>query len=96
MREVTHFVRQAMIEQKSGSSMIATSSEQMITMIHEIFQAASNQTIESEKIMNTMEQVRTIAEGNRNSANEMSDSLTLLSDAIRGLDEEIRKFRVRA
>ena len=96
MREVTHFVRQAMIEQKSGSSMIATSSEQMITMIHEIFQAASNQTIESEKIMNTMEQVRTIAEGNRISANEMSDTLTLLSDAIRGLDEEIRKFRVRA
>ncbi|HMC21447.1 MAG TPA: methyl-accepting chemotaxis protein [Thermoanaerobaculia bacterium] len=96
MREVTHFVRQAMIEQKSGSSMIATSSEQMITMIHEIFQAASNQTIESEKIMNTMEQVRTIAEENRISANEMSDTLTLLSDAIRGLDEEIRKFRVRA
>ena len=85
-----------MIEQKSGSSMIATSSEQMITMIHEIFQAASNQTIESEKIMNTMEQVRTIAEENRISANEMSDTLTLLSDAIRGLDEEIRKFRVRA
>src|SRR5437867_441809 len=96
MREVTHFVRQAMIEQKSGSSMIATSSEQMITMIHEIFQAASNQTIESEKIMNTMEQVRTIAEENRISANEMSDKLTLLTDAIRGLDEEIRKFRVRA
>ncbi len=95
MREVANYVRQAMIEQKSGSSMISASAEQMIDMIHQIFQVATDQSRESEKIMATMEQVRTIAEGNRASANEMSDALTLLSDAIRGLDEEIRKFRVR-
>jgi methyl-accepting chemotaxis protein len=96
MREVTQYVRQAMIEQKSGSSMISKSAGQMIEMIHEIFQAANNQSSESEKIMGIMGQVRTIAEENRASANEMSDSLTLLSDAIRSLDEEVRKFRVRA
>ena len=87
---------QAMIEQKSGSSMISTSAEQMIEMIHQIFQVATDQSRESEKIMGTMEQVRAIAESNRTSANEMSDALTLLSDAIRGLDEEVRKFRVRS
>ena len=96
MREVAHYVRQAMIEQKSGSSMISTSAEQMIEMIHQIFQVATDQSRESEKIMGTMEQVRAIAESNRTSANEMSDALTLLSDAIRGLDEEVRKFRVRS
>ena len=96
MREVTEYLRHAMVEQKTGSSMIAGSAEQMISMIHEIFQTAIDQTKESEKIMTTMEQVRAIAEGNRNSATEMSDSLTLLSDAIRSLDEEVRKFRVRA
>lgn len=95
MREVTNYVRQAMIEQKSGSSMISASAEHMIDMIHEIFQAAENQSGESEKVVATMERVRAIAESNRKSANEMSDSLTLLSGAIRGLDEEVRKFRVR-
>ena len=94
MREVTQYVRQAMAEQKSGSAMISSAAERMITMIHEIFHVATSQAAESEKIMATMEQVRAIAEGNRDSANEMSESLALLSDAIRGLDEEVRKFRV--
>jgi hypothetical protein len=40
--------------------------------------------------------MRAIAEGNRSSASEMSDSLMLLTDAIRALDEEVRKFHVRA
>ena len=95
MREVTRYVRQAMAEQKSGSSMISSSAEQMIEMIHQIFQAAANQSTESETIMKTVKQVRAIADENRKSASEMSDSLTILSDAIRGLDEEVRKFRVR-
>src|SRR6266550_2954088 len=96
MREVAQYVRQAMVEQKSGSSMFSSSTEQMIDMIHQIFQVATDQSRESEKIMATMEQVRTIAEGNRTSANEMSDALTMLSDAIRSLEEEVRKFRVRS
>ena len=96
MREVAEYVRQAMKEQKSGSTMISTSTEQMIDMIHRIFQVVSDQSRESEKIMTTMEQVRTIADGNRTSANEMSDSLTMLSDAIRSLDEEVKKFHVRS
>jgi methyl-accepting chemotaxis protein len=96
MREVTRYVRQAMTEQKSGSSMISTASEQMIDMIHQIFQAAANQTAESETIVKSVEQVRAIADENRKSASEMNDSLTLLEDAIRSLDEEVRKFRVRA
>jgi methyl-accepting chemotaxis protein len=85
-----------MIEQRSGSTMISAAAERQIDMIHEIFQVATNQATESEKIVATMEQVRTIADGNRKEAMEMGDSLTLLSDAIRGLDEEIRRFRVRA
>ncbi|HEV8658255.1 MAG TPA: methyl-accepting chemotaxis protein, partial [Thermoanaerobaculia bacterium] len=96
MREVTQYVRQAMIEQKSGSSMISSAAERMIEMIHEIFQVAANQSAESEKIVHTMEQVRLIAEGNRTSAAEMSEAITLLTDAIRSLDEEVRKFRVHA
>ncbi|HXH93107.1 MAG TPA: HAMP domain-containing methyl-accepting chemotaxis protein [Thermoanaerobaculia bacterium] len=95
MREVTKYVRQAMTEQRSGSSMISASAEKMIDMIHEIFQVATNQAAESEKIVATMEQVRALAEGSGSYAAEMGESLTLLSDAIRGLDEEIRRFRVR-
>jgi methyl-accepting chemotaxis protein len=95
MREVTKYVRQAMVEQRSGSSMISSAAERMIDMIHEIFQVATSQATESEKIVATMERVRVIAEGNGNYAVEMSESLTLLSEAIRGLDEEIRRFRVR-
>lgn len=95
MREVTKYVRQAMVEQKSGSTMISSAAERMIDMIHEIFQVAANQASESEKIVATMQQVRAIADGNRSSANEMSEAVSLLSDAIRTLDEEVRKFRVR-
>ncbi len=96
MREVTKYVRQAMVEQKSGSTMISSAAERMIDMIHEIFQVAANQATESEKIVATMQQVRFIADGNRATANEMSDALTLLNDAIRSLDDEVKKFRVRA
>ena len=67
MREVTKYVRQAMVEQKSGSAMISAAAERMIEMIHEIFQVAANQASESEKIVATMQQVRAIADGNRNS-----------------------------
>jgi methyl-accepting chemotaxis protein len=95
MREVTRYVRQAMVEQKSGSSMISTAAERMIDMIHGIFEAATNQAEESSKMVLAMEHVRVIADGNRSSANEMSESLALLSDAIRSLDEEIRRFKVR-
>jgi methyl-accepting chemotaxis protein len=95
MREVTKYVRQAMTEQRSGSSMISASAERMIDMIHEIFQVATSQAAESEKIVATMEQVRVLAEGNGDYAAEMGESLMLLSDAIRSLDEEIRRFRVR-
>ena len=96
MREVTKYVRQAMVEQKSGSSMISAAAEKMIEMIHEIFQVAANQSAESEKIVATMQQVRAIADGNRGSASDMNDAINLLNDAIRSLDDEVRKFRVRA
>ena len=96
MREVTKYVRQAMVEQKSGSSMISSAAERMIDMIHEIFQVAANQSTESEKIVATMQQVRLIADGNRSTAAEMSEAISLLSDAIRSVDDEVKKFRVRA
>jgi methyl-accepting chemotaxis protein len=96
MREVTKYVRQAMIEQKSGSSMISAAAERMIEMIHEIFQVAASQSSESEKILETMQQVRAIAEGNRSAAADMNNAVSLLNDAIRSLDDEVRKFRVRA
>lgn len=94
MREVTKYVRQAMVEQKSGSAMISAATERMIEMIHEIFQVAANQAGESEKIVSIMEQVKVIAEGNRNSAGDMSEAISLLNEAIRSLDDEVRKFRV--
>ncbi len=95
MREVTKYVRQAMTEQKSGSAMISSAAERMIEMIHEIFQVAAGQAGESEKIVATMEQVRSIADSNRQAATDMDLTLGLLNDAIRSLDEEVRKFRVR-
>ncbi len=95
MREVTEYVRRAMLEQKTGSSMISDATTRMIEMIHDIFRVAASQSGESEKIVTTMEQMRTIAEGNRVSANEMYDSLMLLSEAIRGLHDEVRRFHVR-
>ena len=96
MREVTKYVRQAMVEQKSGSGMISAAAERMIEMIHEIFQVATGQASESEKIVATMQQVRAIADNNRAAAGDMSAAITLLNDAIRSFDEEVRKFRVRA
>ncbi|HUP59220.1 MAG TPA: methyl-accepting chemotaxis protein [Thermoanaerobaculia bacterium] len=95
MREVTKYVRQAMVEQKSGSSMISAAAERMIEMIHEIFQVAASQSSESEKIVATMQQVRAIADGNRSTAGDMSEAINLLNDAIRSLEDEVRKFRVR-
>ena len=94
MREVTKYVRQAMVEQKSGSVMISSAAERMIEMIHEIFQAAANQTTESEKIVATMDQLRMIADGNRSSAADVSETIAHLDDTIRNLDVEVRKFRV--
>ena len=96
MREVTKYVRQAMVEQKSGSGMISNAAERMIEMIHEIFQVAASQASESEKIVATMQQVRAIADNNRSAAGDMSAAITLLNEAIRSFDEEVRKFRVRA
>ncbi|HYI10974.1 MAG TPA: HAMP domain-containing methyl-accepting chemotaxis protein [Thermoanaerobaculia bacterium] len=95
MREVTKYVRQAMVEQKSGSSMISAAAERMIEMIHEIFQVAAGQAGESEKIVATMQQVRAIADGNRGTAGDMTAAISLLNDAIRSLDDETRKFKVR-
>ena len=96
MREVTKYVRQAMIEQKSGSTMISAATNRMIEMIHDIFRIATSQAAESEKILVTMEQMRGIAEGNRGSATELNESLVLLSDAIAGLHDEMRKFHIRS
>ncbi len=96
MREVTKYVRQAMVEQKTGSSMISGAAERMIEMIHEIFQVAAGQSNESEKIVTTMQQVRAIADGNRSTAADMTSALSLLNDAIRGLEDEVRSFRVRS
>ena len=95
MREVTEYVRQAMSEQKTGSGMISSATNRMIEMIHDIFRVATSQSGESGKIVATMEQMRSIAESNRMSANEMNDSLMLLAEAIRGLHDEVRKFHIR-
>jgi methyl-accepting chemotaxis protein len=76
-----------MTEQRSGSSMISAAAERMIDMIHEIFQVATVQAAESEKIVATMQQVRAIADNNRTSANEMIESLSLLGEAIRDVGE---------
>jgi methyl-accepting chemotaxis protein len=95
IREVTRYVRQAMDEQKAGSAMISQAADQMIDRIHDIFQVATGQATQSEKIVRTMEQVRDIAEANRRSAAEMHDAVALLSDAIRDFDEDVRRFRVR-
>src|SRR6185436_3728162 len=95
MREVTKYVRQAMVEQKSGSGMISAAAERMIEMIHEIFQVAASQSGESEKIVATMQQVRAIADNNRSTAGDMSEAITLLNDAIRSVEGEVKKFRVR-
>jgi len=94
MREVTRYVRQAMAEQQSGSVMISRAAERMIDMVHEIFGVTANQATESQKIVETMDTVRSIAESNRNSAKEMSQNVALLREAVRSLDEEFGRFRI--
>lgn len=94
MREVTKYVRQAMAEQKSGSVMISRAAERMIDMVHEIFEVTTLQAGESEKIVGTMNRVRTIAESNRKSAQEMNDSVASLRDAVRSLEEEFSRFQI--
>jgi methyl-accepting chemotaxis protein len=94
MRDATKYVRQATIEQKSGSMMISKAAERMIDMVHEILNVTTNQAGESEKIVRTMEKVREIAEANRASAHEMSDAVAMLGEAIRALDEEVKRFRI--
>ncbi len=94
MREVTRYVRQAMVEQKSGSVMISRAAERMIDMVHEIFQVSTDQATGSENIVRTMQQVREIAESNRKAADEMNQTVALLRSAIRGVDEEIRRFTI--
>lgn len=96
MREITRYVRQATTEQKSGSVMISKATEQMIDKVHEIFEVAASQSAGSERILETVEQVREIAELNRRSVVEMNESIHGLGEAMRALDEEVRKFRVRA
>jgi len=96
MREVARSVRQATVEQKIASATISTAAENMMDMVREISSATSGQASESGKIVETVRQVREIAEGNRGSAGEMTQSVDLLADAIRELDDEIRKFKVRA
>ncbi len=96
MREVTRYVRQATSEQKSGSAMISKAADRMIDMVHEIFGVTANQASESEKIVGTMERVREFAEANRSATSEVNESLILLAEAIRGLDEEVRRFKIRA
>jgi methyl-accepting chemotaxis protein len=96
MREVAKSVRQATVEQKTGSMMISNAAEQMIDMVRQISGVTMNQATDSEEIVKTMEQVRGIADGNRRSATDMNDSIGLLADAIRELDDQVRKFKVRS
>ncbi len=96
MREVTRYVRQASTEQQTGSVMISKAAETMIDMVHEIHEVTSGQAGESEKIVNMMERMREIAEVNRGSAAEMADSISLLNEAMRSLEEEVRRFRIRS
>jgi methyl-accepting chemotaxis protein len=76
--------------------MISKAAEQMIDMVHEISEVTAGQAGESEKIVRTMERVRIIAEDNRRSAGEMNDAISALADSIRGLDDEVRRFRIRS
>lgn len=94
MREVASSVQSATAEQKIASVTISAASERMMDMVREIATATSVQAGESGAIVDTVRQVREIADGNRGSANEMSESVDLLAEAIRELDGEIRKFKV--
>jgi methyl-accepting chemotaxis protein len=96
MRDVAKSVRHATAEQTSGSLMISTAAEQMIEMVRQISGVTTIQAGESEKIVKTMEQVREIGESNRRSATEMNQSIAMLAGAIGELDEEVRKFKVKA
>lgn len=96
MREVAKSVQHATVEQRSGSQMISNAAEQMIEMIRQISGIAMSQASESEQIVHTMEQVRGIADGNRRSASEMNETVETLAGAIRELDEQVHRFKVRA
>ncbi|HXI13177.1 MAG TPA: HAMP domain-containing methyl-accepting chemotaxis protein [Thermoanaerobaculia bacterium] len=93
MRDVTRYVRQATVEQKSGSVMISDAADRIIEKVREIFEVAKGQAAESEKIVKTIEQIRTIAETGGHSAAEMAESIASMSDSLRILGDEVRRFK---
>lgn len=95
IREITRYVQQAMVEQRSGSQMISRAAERMIDKVHDILEASAGQAKGSQAIVGMMEQVRAIAEQNRRAANEMTGAIETLNGAMRGLDEQMRRFRAR-
>ena len=95
IREITRYVQQAMVEQRSGSQMISRAAERMIDKVHDILEISAGQAKGSEAIVSMMEQVRAIAEHNRRAASDMTTSIESLNGAMRGLDEQMRRFRAR-
>ena len=96
MRDVTAHTRHATAEQKSTATRIAEAADVVMTMSQKISALIADHASESGKIVGAMGEVRTIAEGNKESATQMSDSVGSLKLAIQSLNDEVRKFRIEA
>lgn len=96
MRDVTSHTRMATAEQKTTATRIAEAADVVMTMAQKISALIANHVSESGKIVGAMGEVRTIADGNKESATQMSDSVGSLQLAIRSLNDEVRKFRIQS
>ncbi|MFZ2490948.1 MAG: HAMP domain-containing methyl-accepting chemotaxis protein [Thermoanaerobaculia bacterium] len=96
MRDVTTHTRHATSEQKTTASRIAQAADVVMTLSQQISTLIGDHASESGKIVGAMGEVRAIADGNKESAAHMSESVDGLGLAIQSLDEEVRKFRLEA
>lgn len=94
MRNVAKHVRHASGEQQIASSRIEDASSRIMTSVQQISEATGDHAEESDKIVQIMGHLREIADTSRNSANEMNTSVAVVSEAIRGVNTEVSRFKI--
>jgi len=92
VRDIAKIVRRATSEQASGSGQIAEAMTNVSTKIQEIAMASTDQTKASQKILNYIEEIRSITQSNVEIASEMSIAVNLLAKQSELLEAQARKF----
>jgi len=94
IRDIAKMVRRATAEQASGGSQIAEAMTNVSTKIQEIVISSNEQTKESQKILNFIEEIRSITQRNVDIASEMASAVNLLAKQSELLDSQAKKFKI--